>query len=105
MQINLFRHLIPLILTLFVSITMMGKAARDYKVDIYGRWGELSSDQLMEKARAYMQAEGMTDSAMLCYSIVANRYYEKKLAGKDLEMALAATPPTGSRRPRPPVTS
>jgi len=53
-------------------------AARNYNVEFYDRWADLPTDTLMTRGRHYMQVGNLRDSALLCYSIVSNRYYERK---------------------------
>jgi len=60
-----------ILLMLLVSITMRG--AHAYNVDQYNRWAKISTDELMDRAQDYLQNKGWVDSAMVCYSIVANR--------------------------------
>jgi len=51
-------------------------AAKQYNVEFYDRWADLPTDTLMAWGSRYLNNNIKRDSALLCYSIVANRYYE-----------------------------
>ena len=67
------------IVVLFMLLsTFMARAARmPYKVAFYDRWGNVPSKELNEKAYDFI-AQKKIDSALVCYSVVANRYYEQE---------------------------
>jgi len=51
-------------------------AAKQYNVEFYDRWANLPTDTLMAWGSRYLNNNIKRDSALLCYTIVANRYYE-----------------------------
>lgn len=84
--------LVTLLLTfLLVSFCNSLQAAdAKYQVAFYDRWTDMSTRQLTDKARHYMNMPNMEDSALVCYSIVANRYYEGALNNEDLKLCVNA---------------
>ncbi|MDE5796697.1 MAG: hypothetical protein K2H75_06275, partial [Muribaculaceae bacterium] len=50
----------------------------------YERFSVLSSDELYEKAAAYIQKDNVPDSALLCYTIILNRYDNGEIGDKDM---------------------
>lgn len=56
----------------------------------YGKWSYLPTTRLMNMGNSYSTARDKPDSALLCYTIVANRYYEKKLKGEELSQSIKA---------------
>ena len=54
-----------------VSLSTQG--ANAYNVNQYHRLDRLSTEDLMRRGQDYLQNKGWADSAMVCYSIVANR--------------------------------
>lgn len=83
------RVLLMLVSMLFVA--MVSRAARaPYKVAFYDRWGGIPSEQLNDKAYHFI-ARKEIDSALVCYSVVANRYYEQeRQTPKERERSLFA---------------
>jgi len=66
-------------------------AARNYNVEFYDRWANLPTDTLMAWARRfYLQEDSQRDSALLCYTIVANRYYEGRQSDSERERSIDA---------------
>lgn len=53
------------------------------------QWEQLPNDTLLKKGREFILVKDMPDSAMLCYSIMANRYTTSK--GEELEQCIRAT--------------
>lgn len=56
----------------------------------YSRWSYLPTTQLMTMGKGYTTVKNKPDSALLCYTIVANRYYEKKLKDEELSQSIKA---------------
>lgn len=68
-------------ITLLLFLLSASLASADNKkqgVGNYKKWAQLSSEELLKKGHYYYVKANLPDSAMLCYSIVANRYYEAK---------------------------
>lgn len=68
-------------ITLLLFLLSASFASADNKkqgVGNYKKWAQLSSEELLKKGHYYYVKANLPDSAMLCYSIVANRYYEAK---------------------------
>lgn len=55
----------------------LSAAKRNYNVAFYDRWSKISSDDLIQKAYEFISNGRNVDSALVCYTIVANRFYEK----------------------------
>lgn len=60
-----------------------------YDVGFYDRWTGETSQELTDKAVGYTDSN-MPDSALVCYTIVANRYIERQLEGEELSLAVSA---------------
>lgn len=66
-------------ITLLLFLLSASLASADNKkqgMGNYQKWYQLSSEELLKKGHYYYDKANLPDSAMLCYSIVANRYYE-----------------------------
>ncbi len=82
---------IVFITTLLLPLGQPLKAhALPQEVTNYGKWSRLSTAQLMAMGKNYSTVKLKPDSALLCYSIVANRYYEKNLGDKELRCSIKA---------------
>ena len=55
-----------------------------YSVDQYNRWTKLSTSELMRRGQDYLQNKGWADSAMVCYSIIADRAQHNGLDSKEM---------------------
>jgi AraC-like DNA-binding protein len=51
---------------------------------------ELSNEQLMQKGEYYRNEALMPDSALVCFSIIANRYYQGHQNSDDIDLAIEA---------------
>lgn len=66
-----------IILLLFLlSASFASADNKKLPVDDFHRWSKLTSEELLKKGHYYYDKANIPDSAMLCYSIVANRYYD-----------------------------
>lgn len=66
-----------IILLLFLlSASFASADNKKLPVDDFHRWSKLTSEELLKKGHYYYDKVNIPDSAMLCYSIVANRYYD-----------------------------
>ncbi len=54
------------------------------------QWEKLPTATLMKMGANFMNTKNLPDSGMLCYTIVANRYYDN-LHGEELEQCIRAT--------------
>lgn len=66
-------------ITLLLFLLSASFASADNKKQVVGnykKWAQLSSEELLKKGHYYYDKANIPDSAMLFYSIVANRYYE-----------------------------
>ena len=76
---------------LFLALPFSGHAARfDYRSATYNRLAAMPSDKLLDLAYSYLDDEEKRDSALLCYTILANKYYTDKLEGKELKRSVLA---------------
>lgn len=57
----------------------------------YQRWSRLSSEKLMQMGDHWRCTVDRPDSALICYTIVANRYYEQDLSEDDIKRSIEAT--------------
>lgn len=65
-------------------------ATNDVAISLYNRWERLPSEQLMKMGERYRAVTMQPDSALVCYSIVANRYYQGHQTRDDIENAIEA---------------
>ncbi len=65
------KQLFAILLILLTSVSAQG--AHAYNVNQYNRWARLSTEELMHRGQDFLQNKGWVDSAIVCYSIVANR--------------------------------
>lgn len=73
---------------LLASIKMLG--ANAYNVNQHNQWVKISTEELMRRGQDYLQNKGWADSAMVCYSIVADRAQHNGLDSKEMyQIALA----------------
>ena len=56
----------------------------------YDAWNGLPSDTLLVRAYDFLAVKDKADSALVCYTIVANRYYEGRNSLKDVKNAAEA---------------
>ena len=66
---------------LLASVMML--EANAYNVNQYNQWVKVSTEELMRRGQDYLQNKGWVDSAMVCYSIVANRVQNNNLESKE----------------------
>ena len=64
--------------------------ARVYNVPFYDAWNGLPSDTLLARGYRFLVEGGSADSALVCYTIVANRYYEGRRSSRDITHATEA---------------
>lgn len=65
-------------------------ATNDVAISLYNRWERLPSEQLMKMGEQYRSVSRQPDSALVCFSIVANRYYQGHHNHDDIEKAIEA---------------
>ena len=73
-------------LIIYMLLAYMGLQAQDNQrlTTNYKKWQQLSTDVLVDMGSYYMDKRNMPDSALLCYTIAANRYYKGEPAGEEL---------------------
>lgn len=85
------RNMACITLLLFLlSASLVSADNKKQGMGNYQKWNQLLSEELLKKGHYYYDKANLPDSAMLCYSIVANRYYEAKKNDK-AQMQQAAT--------------
>ena len=75
------KQLFAILLTLLVSVSAQG--AHAYNVNQHNCLDRLTTAELMLRGQDFLQNKGWVDSAMVCYSIVANRVQNNNLESKD----------------------
>ena len=78
----MFKKQLCAILIMLLASVMM-QVANAYNVNQYNQWVKVSTEELMRRGQDYLQNKGWVDSAMVCYSIVANRVQNNNLESKD----------------------
>ena len=78
------------LILMLCSIALFLRAAdKKYDVEFYNRWALLPIDSLMKMGEDFSKRE-KADSALLCYTIVANQYYERKLRKEEVPQVVKA---------------
>ena len=67
---------------LLASVMMLD--ANAYNVNQHNQWVKVSTEDLMRRGQDYLQNKGWVDSAMVCYSIIANRAQDNNLESKEM---------------------
>ena len=75
------KQLFAILLTLLVSVS--AQEAHAYNVNQHNCLDRLTTAELMLRGQDFLQNKGWVDSAMVCYSIVANRVQNNNLESKD----------------------
>ena len=78
----MFKKLCAILIMLLASVMM--QVANAYNVNQYNQWVKVSTEELMRRGQDYLQNKGWVDSAMVCYSIVANRAQDNNLESKEM---------------------
>ncbi|MBR6946319.1 MAG: helix-turn-helix domain-containing protein [Muribaculaceae bacterium] len=76
------KQLYAILILMLASITMRG--ANAYNINQHNQWVKASTEELMRRGQDYLQNKGWTDSAMVCYTIVANRARHADLDSKEM---------------------
>ena len=76
------KQLFAILLTLLVSVSAQG--AHAYNVNQHNCLDRLTTAELMLRGQDFLQNKGWVDSAMVCYSIVANRAQDNNLESKEM---------------------
>ncbi len=75
------KQLFAILLTLLVSVS--AQEAHAYNVNQHNCLDRLTTAELMLRGQDFLQNKGWVDSAMVCYSIVANRVQNNNLESKE----------------------
>jgi AraC-like DNA-binding protein len=68
----------------------MFAARSGFSLKNYDRWAKLPWNQLAQMGDSYLKQEDKLDSALLCYTIMSNRYYEEELTKDELYQCTSA---------------
>ncbi|MBQ9646006.1 MAG: helix-turn-helix transcriptional regulator [Prevotella sp.] len=79
-----------LALSLMLSSLTLWAAKNDRRTAIFDHWNQLSSRVLANKAYQFLGQDDKHDSALVCYSIIVNRYYEGRRSKDDVKLAINA---------------
>ena len=79
----MFKKQLCAILIMLLASVMM-RVANAYNVKQYNQWVKVSTEELMRRGQDYLQNKGWVDSAMVCYSIVADRAQDNNLENKEI---------------------
>ena len=82
------KQLFAILLTLLVSVSAQG--AHAYNVNQHNCLDRLTTAELMLRGQDFLQNKGWADSAMVCYSIVANRAQDNNLESKEMNQIARA---------------
>lgn len=83
-----FFHII--LLALLGIVTGLAAERRFELEPVYDRWVQLPSDTLLAMGEKYLSMDNGKDSALVCYSIVSNRYYQGKQNREELHHTACA---------------
>ena len=76
------KQLYAILIMLLASVMML--VANAYNVNQHNQWVKVSTEDLMRRGQDYLQNKGWVDSAMVCYSIVADRAQDNSLENKEI---------------------
>lgn len=76
------KQLYAILIMLLASVMMLD--ANAYNVNQHNQWVKVSTEDLMRRGQDYLQNKGWVDSAMVCYSIIANRAQDNNLESKEM---------------------
>ena len=76
------KQLFAILLTLLVSVS--AQEAHAYNVNQHNCLDRLTTAELMLRGQDFLQNKGWVDSAMVCYSIIANRAQDNNLESKEM---------------------
>lgn len=79
-----------LALCLMLSSLTLWAAKGDRRTAIFDHWNQLSSRELANKAYQFLGQDNKHDSALVCYSVIVNRYYEGRRSKDDVKLAINA---------------
>lgn len=82
------KNVIVLIVLMFSLGSLAANA--DFKLDVYDRWAKIPKEKLMAMGKDFIMKENCQDSALLCFTIVANRYYDKSAKEADISYVVSA---------------
>ena len=82
------KQLFAILLTLLVSVS--AQEAHAYNVNQHNCLDRLTTAELMLRGQDFLQNKGWADSAMVCYSIVANRAQDNNLESKEMNQIARA---------------
>lgn len=68
--------LLTSLLALLSLVAVMAAEHRFELEPVYDRWSHLPSDSLLSMGKDFLASDENKDSALVCYSIVSNRYYQ-----------------------------
>lgn len=78
------------VVMLIAVLALHAWGSQDVAISLYNRLESHSSDRLMQLGEQYRNVTRQPDSALVCFSIVANRYYQGRRAAADIEHAIEA---------------
>ncbi len=84
------RRILIISLYFLCSAVVTFAAERYYNVPFYDKWSHVPSDKLIKIAEDYTKQPTMRDSALVCYTVLANRYLEGKHTKDDIKYAIKA---------------
>ena len=82
------KQLFAILLTLLVSVS--AQEAHAYNVNQHNCLDRFTTAELMLRGQDFLQNKGWADSAMVCYSIVANRAQDNNLESKEMNQIARA---------------
>jgi len=82
------KQLCTILIILLASVSMRG--ANAYNISQHNQWVKISTEDLMRRGQDYLQNKGWADSAMVCYTIVANRAQHTGLDSKEMDQIARA---------------
>ena len=76
------KQLYAILFILLTSVSAQG--AHAYNVNQYNRLARFTTEELMHRGQDFLQNKGWADSAIVCYSIVANRAQSDNQESKEM---------------------
>ena len=87
---SFIRKIAILALLSLLGVAPAASAASAEQMPNYDHWSQLPNDSLNRMAGRFLDPQCNPDSALLCYTIVANRYYTYRPKGEALHEIIRA---------------
>ncbi len=86
----MYRRLLLLLVALYAALPLLAGGKEDGSVRFYNQYKQLSSKELNSRAYQYLSEPDKRDSALVCYNIVVNRFYQGHRSDEEILLTTQA---------------